>query len=84
MPNSYSGAARKLTVGTGRTSGSAGRPPVGPPMEVTQRFDDGSGARRRIDPAPATVSPGAPFTLIDARPSFERTPVDNVWRGGND
>ena len=53
-------------------------------MDVTQRFDDGSGARRRIGPVPATVSPAAPFTLIDAWPSFERTPVDNVWRGERD
>ena len=58
--------------------------PVAEPMDVTQRFDDGSGARRRIGPVPATVSPAAPFTLIDAWPSFERTPVDNVWRGGGD
>ena len=58
--------------------------PVAAPMDVTQRFDDGSGARRRIGPVPATVSPAAPFTLIDAWPSFERTPVDNVWRGEGD
>ena len=58
--------------------------PVAAPTDVTQRFDDGSGARRRIGPVPTTVSPVAPFTLIDAWPSFERTPVDNVWRGGSD
>ncbi len=58
--------------------------PAAAPVDVVQRFDDGSGARRRIGPAPATVSPAAPFTLIDARPSFERTPVDNVWRGVRD
>ena len=58
--------------------------PAAEPMDVTQRFDDGSGARRRIGPVPTTVPPAAPFTLIDAWPSFERTPVDNVWRGEND
>ena len=58
--------------------------PVAGAIHVTQRFDD-SGDRRRIGPVPTTVDPGAPFTLIDARPAFERTPTDNVWRGrGND
>ncbi len=58
--------------------------PLPAAMHVTQRFDD-DGARRRIGPVPTTVEPAAPFTLIDAWPSFERTPTDNVWRGsGND
>ncbi len=55
--------------------------PVDGAVHVTQRFDD-SGERRRIGPVPTTVAPEAPFTLIDARPAFERTPADNVWRGG--
>ena len=55
--------------------------PVSAAIHVTQRFDD-DGERRRIGPVPATVDPRAPFTLIDAWPSFERTPSDNVWRGG--
>ena len=55
--------------------------PLAAAIHVTQRFDDDSGERRRIGPVPATVAPGAPFTLIDAWPSFERTPTDNVWRG---
>ena len=58
--------------------------PVSAAIHVTQRFDDDSGGRRRIGPVPATVDPAAPFTLIDAWPSFERSPSDNVWRGGND
>ena len=49
---------------------------------TTQGFEDGAGERRRIGPVPTTVDPDAPFTLIDAWPSFERTPDDNVWRGG--
>ena len=56
--------------------------PVSAAIHVTQRFDDASGGRRRIGPVPTTVDPGAPFTLIDAWPSFERSPSDNVWRGG--
>ena len=55
--------------------------PLAATIHVTQRFDDDSGERRRIGPVPATVEPDAPFTLIDAWPSFERTPTDNVWRG---
>ena len=55
--------------------------PLAAAIHVTQRFDDDSGERRRIGPVPATVDPDAPFTLIDAWPSFERTPTDNVWRG---
>ena len=55
--------------------------PVSAAIHVTQRFDD-DGVRRRIGPVPTTVDPGSPFTLIDAWPSFERTPTDNVWRGG--
>ena len=58
--------------------------PVSAAIHVTQRFDDDGGGRRRIGPVPTTVDPGAPFTLIDAWPSFERSPSDNVWRGGND
>ena len=56
--------------------------PVAASIHVTQRFDDDSGDRRRLGPVPTTVDPAAPFTLIDAWPSFERTPSDNVWRGG--
>ena len=55
--------------------------PAADAIHVTQRFDD-DGDRRRIGPVPTTVDPGAPFTLMDAWPSFERTPTDNVWRGG--
>ncbi len=58
--------------------------PLADDIHVTQRFDDESGGRRRIGPVPTTVDPGGPFTLIDAWPSFERSPSDNVWRGGND
>ena len=53
-------------------------------IHVTQRFEDDGGHRRRIGPVPTTVDPDAPFTLIDAWPSFERTPDDNVWRGDGD
>lgn len=73
--------------GAGRVSGACGGRRDGlaaVPTAVTQRFDDGSGTRRRIGPVPTTVSPAAPFTLIDAWPSFERNPVDNVWRGESD
>ena len=55
--------------------------PVDESIHVTQRFDDDRGDRRRIGPVPTTVESDAPFTLIDAWPSFERTPADNVWRG---
>ncbi len=55
--------------------------PVADAIHVTQRFDDDSD-RRRIGPLPTTVDPEVPFTLIDAWPSFERTPTDNVWQGG--
>ena len=55
--------------------------PFSAAIHVTQRFDDDRD-RRRIGPVPTTVDPGSPFTLIDAWPSFERTPTDNVWRGG--
>ena len=58
--------------------------PVAESIHVTQRFEDDRGDRRRIGPVPTTVEPDAPFTLIDAWPSFERTPADNVWRGGED
>ena len=58
--------------------------PVDESIHVTQRFDDEPGDRRRIGPVPATIEPDAPFTLIDAWPSFERTPADNVWRGNDD
>ena len=51
-------------------------------IHVTQRFDDDSRERRRLGPVPTTAEPDAPFTLIDVWPSFERTPSDNVWRGG--
>ncbi|MCY4121964.1 MAG: ABC transporter permease [Acidobacteria bacterium] len=57
--------------------------PTAASIHVTQRFDDDSG-NRRIGPIPTTVDPGEPFTLIDAWPSFERSPSDNVWRGGGD
>ena len=58
--------------------------PLAAAIHVTQRFDDGSGGRRRIGPVPTTADPDAPFTLMDAWPSFERTPADNVWRGDGD
>ncbi len=58
--------------------------PVAATIHVMQRFDDDSGSRRRIGPVPTTVAPGAPFTLTDAWPSFERTPIDNLWQGPSD
>ena len=63
---------------------NGGWAPVAEPIHVTQRFEDDRGDRRRIGPVPTTVDPDAPFTLLDAWPSFERTPADNVWRGGDD
>ena len=48
---------------------------------MTQRYEDGSDERHRIGPVPATAETEAPFTIIDAWPSFERSPSDNVWRG---
>ncbi len=56
--------------------------PLSVPVRVTQRYGDGG--RRLIGPVPTTVEPDAPFTLLDAWPSFERSPADNVWRGGDD
>ena len=53
--------------------------PLSVPVRVTQRYGDGG--RRLIGPVPTTVEPDAPFTLLDAWPSFERSPADNVWRG---
>ncbi|MYJ24686.1 MAG: hypothetical protein F4080_03875 [Holophagales bacterium] len=55
--------------------------PLTVPIHVTQRYEDGSDERHRIGPVPATAEPEAPFTIIDAWPSFERSPTDNVWRG---
>ncbi|MCY3968343.1 MAG: ABC transporter permease [Acidobacteria bacterium] len=55
--------------------------PLTVPIHVTQRYEDGSDERHRIGPVPATTEPDAPFTIIDAWPSFERSPSDNVWRG---
>ncbi len=55
--------------------------PLTVPIHVTQRYEDGSDERHRIGPVPATAETEAPFTIIDAWPSFERSPSDNVWRG---
>ena len=79
-------AARTLEIGGQRWRWQdGGWEPVAAAIHVTQRFDDDSGERRRLGPVPTSVEPDAPFTLIDAWPSFERTPTDNVWRGeGND
>ena len=75
-------AERTLDIGGQRWLWrDGGWEPVAASIHVTQRFDDGSGSRR-LGPVPTTVDPEAPFTLIDAWPSFERTPTDNVWRGG--
>ena len=78
-------AERTLDIGGQRWLWrDGGWEPVAAAIHVTQRFEGDSGDRRRIGPVPTTVEPGAPFTLIDAWPSFERTPADNVWRGGGD
>ena len=77
-------AERTLDVAGQRwTWRDGGWEPVAASIHATQRFDDDSG-NRRIGPVPTTVDPGEAFTLIDARPSFERSPADNVWRGGGD
>lgn len=55
--------------------------PLTVPIHVTQRYEDGSDERHRIGPVPAAADPQTPFTIIDAWPSFERSPSDNVWRG---
>lgn len=55
--------------------------PLTVPIHVTQRYEDGSDERHRIGPVPTAADPQAPFTIIDAWPSFERSPSDNVWRG---
>ena len=76
-------AARTLEIGGQRWRWQdGGWEPVAAAIHVTQRFDDDSAGRRRIGPVPTSVDRAAPFTLIDAWPSFERTPTDNVWRGG--
>ena len=78
-------AERTLDIGGQRWRWrDGGWEPVAAAIHVTQRFDGDREERRRIGPVPATVERGAPFTLIDAWPSFERTPADNVWRGGGD
>ncbi|MYN67547.1 MAG: ABC transporter permease [Acidobacteria bacterium] len=77
-------AERTLDVAGQRwTWRDGGWEPVAATIHVTRRFDD-DGGRERLGPVPTTVDPGDPFTLIDAWPSFERTPADNVWRGGGD
>ena len=77
-------AERTLDIAGQRwTWRDGGWEPVAATIHVTQRFDD-DGGRQRIGPVPTTVDPGGPFTLIDTWPSFERTPADNVWRGGGD
>ena len=74
---------RTLEVGGQRWRWRAGGwEPLSVPVRVTQRYGDGG--RRLIGPVPTTVEPDTPFTLLDAWPSFERTPADNVWRGGDD
>ncbi|MYD70307.1 MAG: ABC transporter permease [Acidobacteria bacterium] len=76
--------ARALDIGGSRWRWrQGGWEPLEVPIHVTQRFEDESGSRR-VGPVPATVDPGEPFTLLDAWPSFERTPADNVWRGDED
>ena len=78
-------AERTLDIGGQRWRWrDGGWEPVAGAIHVTQRFEGDRGGRRRIGPVPASVERSAPFTLIDARPSFERTPTDNVWRGGGD
>ena len=77
-------AERTLDVGGQRWLWrDGGWEPVAASIHVTQRFDGDGADRRQIGPVPTTVEPDVPFTLIDAWPSFERTPSDNVWRGGN-
>ena len=77
-------AERTLDIAGQRwTWRDGGWEPVATSIHATQRFD-GDGGRRRIGPFPTTVDPGEPFTLIDVRPSFERSPSDNVWRGDGD
>ena len=78
-------AERSLDIGGQRWLWrDGGWEPLAAAIHVTQRFDDGSGGRRRLGPVPTTADPDAPFTLLDAWPSFERTPTDNVWRGDGD
>ena len=78
-------AERTLDIGGQRWLWrDGGWEPVAAAIHVTQRFEGDRDDRRRIGPVPMTVEPGAPFTLIDAWPSFERTPADNVWRGVDD
>ena len=77
-------AERTLDIAGQRwTWRDGGWEPTAASIHATQRFDDDGGSRR-IGPVPTTVAPGEPFTLIDAWPSFERSPSDNVWRGEGD
>ena len=75
---------RRLAVEGERWSWVEGgwRPASGP-VHATQRFDREDGAPGpRIGPLPLEIEPvDEGFTLLDARPGFERTPADNVWRG---
>lgn len=78
-------AERTLEIGGQRWLWrEGGWTPLTTPIHVAQRYEDGSDTRRLIGPVPTTAEPETPFTLIDAWPSFERTPIDNVWRGDRD
>jgi hypothetical protein len=46
------------------------------PVRVTQQFGDGAS---RSAPLPFHSNADGRFTVFDAEPSFERSPLDNVW-----
>jgi hypothetical protein len=48
--------------------------------DVLQRFDDNS-IPASVTRVPATVLGSEPFAAFDVWPSFERSPLDNTWRG---
>jgi hypothetical protein len=48
-------------------------------IDVVRRYRD-QAQPARLARAPATLERDEPFTALDAFPSFERSPLDNVWR----
>jgi hypothetical protein len=52
------------------------RPAPEEALTVAQHFEHGEA---RLSPLPLRPSPGARFTVFDAAPSFERSPLDNAW-----
>ncbi|MXX84831.1 MAG: ABC transporter permease [Acidobacteria bacterium] len=77
------GADRELNVeGLHWRWSEGGWQPASVPMHAVQRLErDPDAPGRPIGPLPQSIEPpGESFTVLHARPGFERSPNDNVWR----